>query len=363
MDIPRTIDDLTPGWLTWALKQKGTIRYTAVESFDSTAVPGGAVGATHRLDMRYSSSQSQGPDSLIIKLPSADEAWREFINRTGAYERETRFYAELVSSLNAQTPTVYHAEMDLYAGDHVLLLEDLQHLSAGDQLLGLGREEAGAAMRYLAALHSSWWNDRRLDSMPWLMRPGEATAYERMDANYANGLECGLERLSNWLPSGIEDIARRFARAVPSLFQDVGGSPLTLTHGDFKIGNLFFSDADKIVEVTAIDWQVVSAYRGASDVAYFMCWSLNTEERRRIETGLLEEYHAALLTGGVPYYPYGDFILDYRRGFFRNLLILIAGNGNMSDEVFESNSTPGLHVLCNRMQTLIDWDCGELIPD
>jgi thiamine kinase-like enzyme len=361
--IPRTVDDVTPEWLTEALRGSETIQGAAIRSFDATQLQGGAVGTVNRLNLKYTSSDLSVPDSVILKLPSADEAWREFINRTGAYERETRFYAELVSSLNAQTPIVYHAEMDLDAGAHVLLLEDLQHLSDGDQLLGLGEQETWAAIRYLAALHSSWWNDRRLDSMPWLMRPGEATAYGRMDANYAKGLESGLERLSNWLPSGIEDIARRFARAVPSLFQDVDGSPVTLTHGDFKIGNLFFSDADKIVEVTAIDWQVVGAYRGASDVAYFMCWSLNTEERRRNENRLLDEYHAALLTGGVTDYPYGDFILDYRRGFFRNLLILIAANDNMSDEIFESNSTPGLHILCNRMQTLIDWDCGELIPD
>jgi len=363
VDIPRTVEDVTPEWLTEALQQKGTIRDTAVESFDSTELPGGAVGTIHRLGMRYSSSQSQGPESVIIKLPSDDEAWRAFINRTGAYERETRFYAELGSSLNAQTTSVYHADMDLTAGDHVLLLEDLQHLSVGDQILGLGEQEAGAAIRYLSALHSSWWNDRRLDSMPWLKRPGEATTYERMARSYAKGLECALERLSDWLPSGIEDIARRFVQVVPSLFQAVGGSPLTLTHGDFKLGNLFFSYDDKTVEVTAIDWQEVGAYRGATDVAYFMCWSLNTEERRRIENRLLEEYHAALLTGGVPDYSYADFILDYRRGFFRNLLVLIAANGNMSDGVFESSLTPGLQALCSRMQTLIDWDCGELIPD
>jgi len=274
-----------------------------------------------------------------------------------------RFYAELESSFNAQTPTVYHAEMDLSAGNHVLLLEDLQHLSSGDQLPGLGEQEAGAAIRYLSTLHSSWWNDRRLDSMPWLMRPGEATAYERMAGNYAKGLECALERLSGWLPSGTEDIARRFDQAVPSMFRTVDSNPLTLTHGDFKIGNLFFSNDDKTVEVTAIDWQVVGAYRGATDVAYFMCSSLNTEERRRIENGLLEEYHAGLLTGGVPDYPYEDFILDYRRGFFRSLLVLIASIGNMSDAVFESIPLPGLQAMCNRMQALTDWDCGELIPD
>jgi hypothetical protein len=69
VDIPRTVDDVTPEWLTEALQQKGTIRDTAVESFDSTELPGGAVGTIHRLDMRYSSSQSQGPESVIIKLP------------------------------------------------------------------------------------------------------------------------------------------------------------------------------------------------------------------------------------------------------------------------------------------------------
>ena len=112
------------------------------------------------------------------------------------------------------------------------------------------------------------------------------------------------------------------------------------------------------MEVTAIDWQLISAQRGAVDVAYFMCWSLDTEDRRRIENGLLEEYHAALLTGGVRDYSYGEFIQDYRLGLFRNLLVLLGVVGNMSEEVFENEGG-----TATRLQTLIDWDCGELIPD
>ena len=364
MEIPRTVDDVTPEWLTEALQRSETIHGAAVSSFDATQLEGGVVGTVNRLNLRYTSSELIAPDSIILKLPAADEAWREGLNRLGLYERETRFYTELASSLNAQTPAVYHADMDLAAGDHVLLLEDLQHLRAGDQILGCGEQDARAAMRYLSALHSSWWNDQRLASLPWLARPGETATYELVAANYSDGLETALERLSNWLPAEIEDIARRFARAVPWFLQTQGSGPITLVHGDFRLGNLFFSDDDKIVEITALDWQLISAQRCAADVAYFICWSLDTEERRRIENGLLEEYHAALLTGGVRDYAYRDFIQDYRRGLFRNLLILFSVAGNLSEEALETDGrTARLQAMSGRMQTLIDWDCGELIPD
>ena len=339
-------------------------RGAVVSSFDATQLEGGINGAVNRLNLRYTSSGLTAPDSIIIKLPAADTARRERANQSGLYERETRFYTELVSSINGRTPIVYHAEMNLTAGDDVLLLEDLQHLRAGDQILGCGEQDARAAMRYLSALHSSWWNDVRLDSIPWLMRPGEAATYEPMATIYAQVVELALERLSNWLPADIEGIARRFVPAVPWFFQTVGSGPITLTHEDFRLANLFFSDDDKTVEVTALDLQFISAQRGAVDVAYFMFWSLNTEERRNIENGLLEEYHVALLTGGVRDYPYRDFIQDYRRGLFRNLLTLFDVVGNISDEALESGPIPAtLEAMSGRMQALIDWDCGELLPD
>jgi len=364
VDIPRTVDDVTPEWLTEVLRKDGAVDGTAVRSFGATQLEGGVAGTVYRLTLQYTSSEMTAPDSVILKLPAADKAWRELVNRGGFYERESRFYAELVHDVDVKTARVYHVDMDLPAGDHVLLLEDLQHLRDGDQILGCNEEDARAALRCLATLHSRWWNDRRLASTSWLMRPGEASFYDLSAASYAEGIEPGLERLSDWLPSGIEEIARRFVPAVPWFFQTAGSSPITLCHGDFRLGNLFFSDGDTGVEVTAIDWQIVSAQRGASEVAYFMCWSLDTEDRRRIEPGLLEEYHAGLLAGGVSDYPYADFIQDYRRGFLRNLFTILRVAGNMPEEAFETETMIAtLRAMSKRMQTLIDWDCGELIPD
>lgn len=70
------------------------------------------------------------------------------------------------------------------------------------------------------------------------------------------------------------------------------------------------------------------------------------------------------MAGGVRDYPYGDFILDYRRGFLRNLRTLVNVVGNMSGEALKTDrALATLQAMSRRMQTLVDWDCGELLPD
>jgi|GEM_PF-1682691 hypothetical protein len=41
MDFPRTIDEITPEWLTQVLRESGAIRDAGVESFESTQLQGG----------------------------------------------------------------------------------------------------------------------------------------------------------------------------------------------------------------------------------------------------------------------------------------------------------------------------------
>lgn len=284
----------------------------------------------------------------------------------GFYERETRFYAELGDNINVRTPIVYHTDMDLSAGDHVLLLEDLQYLLAGDQVLGCNEGEARAAMRYLSALHSSWWNDDRLDSIPWLLDTGMVEFYGQAAELYTKVYEPGLDRLSDWLPPGIEGMARQLMPTIPWFFKTVSSEPRTLCHRDFRLGNLFFSSGNSgdDVEVAAVDWEQVGPQRGAAEVAYFMCWSLDTEDRRRIKPGLLQEYHAGLLAGGVHDYSYENFMLDYRTGLLRNLFTLLIVVGNLPEDRYRDDITNSaiFKPMAIRMQTLIDWDCDELIP-
>ena len=51
-----------------------------------------------------------------------------------------------------------------------MLLDDLAPAEPGDQLAGLGPDDAAAAIGELAALHAAGWDRADLAALPWLNR-------------------------------------------------------------------------------------------------------------------------------------------------------------------------------------------------
>ena len=92
---------------------------------------------------------------------------------------------------------------------------------------------------------------------------------------------------------------------------ELGRLPQTLLHVDFRLDNLFFSDATADAEVTLFDWQATGIGPGASDVASFMSSSLPAEASSADERELLRLYHAELVQSGVDGYPFETFERDY----------------------------------------------------
>ncbi len=70
--IPQTAADITPQWLTAALRERGHLdERNEVASIATTDVGAGRgfVGQTLRLDLTYEREGASGPASLIAKMP------------------------------------------------------------------------------------------------------------------------------------------------------------------------------------------------------------------------------------------------------------------------------------------------------
>ena len=74
---------------------------------------------------------------------------------------------------------------------------------------------------------------------------------------------------------------------------------------------MFFAVGSGDAPVTALDWQVSGAARGAYDLAYFLGQSLSADTRRACEAKLLEIYRQRLAENGIDY-PASELQHDYR---------------------------------------------------
>ena len=364
MDFPRTVDEITPEWLTQVLRESGAIREAKVESFSAAGLDGGLVGDVNRLVLTYSSDSGAEPETVVAKLAIRNDGFREIINREGFYEREVTFYEVINSQAGLPTPAVYCAEHDKESGYFILLLEDLGRFRSIKQTDDCSIEDGRTAIHALAKMHSKWWGSDRLYEFDWLTDFTDTDEHDRWAVGFPDKLERFLEIADGYLPAGYESMARRFGGSYGSIRGHYGKSPVTLVHGDFRLGNLVFNgESDLANPIYAFDWQLVSRGKGAVDVAYFLGWSFATASRRRIENRLLTEYHDALVDGGVANYSFDEFSLDVRVGAFRFLKAAINVIGMLGQSLLETEEgTKLIRSTGSRLQTLIDWNCDEVIP-
>jgi thiamine kinase-like enzyme len=143
-----------------------------------------------------------------------------------------------------------------------------------------------------------------------------------------------------------------------SWFKNLGASPFTLTHGDFRPDNFAFHENGDVV---LFDWQ--TARRGANtrDLSYFISFALPTALRRAHEGELLDLYHRTLVDNGVSDYTMDQLQKDFRRSIGSALMVGVIA-GTLLD--FSSERAVQLQrVLCERVSAVVkDHDFAEWLP-
>src|SRR6185369_11638130 len=132
-------------WVTDALRASGVIESASVVAIEQTPVGTGQMCDSVRLGLTYD-GPTDGPATVIAKLPAADETSRATALSLRSYENEVRFYQQLAPDLPIRTPGVFHADIDVETASFILLLEDMAPASQGDQLAGCSPEVAKVAV-------------------------------------------------------------------------------------------------------------------------------------------------------------------------------------------------------------------------
>ena len=355
--IPRSIEEITPDWLTSALKKTGILKDNSVSSIEvETIGEQGYMGILARLYLDYETPGDMLPASIIAKMPTKEAknkiTGEIFLN----YERENRLYETLLDKLPVRTPKCYFADMDAGVSErtvnfayfvyekmpkgfinlfliifglftliskrrYILLIEDLKDLDYIDQRDGCSFEDAKQVIKYLGAMQAAFWENPAVNQY-WLKAHSEISRlmgllYEKglpvIERNFGDRLSAKEKEVFKWLQDHNQQID-----------DYILSRPKTLVHSDFRIDNVFF---DRIKNKTVlIDWQTCYRGLGIADLAYFCAGSgINPFTSDQVQE-LIEIYHQALIEGGVTNYSLEECQNDYKYGFFvalRYILIIL----------------------------------------
>jgi thiamine kinase-like enzyme len=312
LSIPETSADLTPQWLTAALRESGVLRGASVSSarVDAIGVGAGFIGDVARVTLAYDRHAGAAPATLIAKLPTRDPHRRNLGNLARFNEREIRFYRDVAATMPLRTPRCYFSAMDVAAQRYALLLEDLLPARVGDQVAGCSVADAELVVRSIAQLHAAWWESGQLDALTWM--PELTDVHPSAEAWWQSMWERCVERRGGALPDAVLRIGERFGRNAMWALSQLRGGPQTVVHGDFRLDNLFFGESPEGPTLAVADWQLATRGRAAFDLAFFLSGNLSPADRSAHELRLLGEWRHLLIEYGVRGYEFDQALRDYR---------------------------------------------------
>ena len=322
MTFPTTSAALTTEWLSTALG-------TRVTGFDIEPV-GVGVGLVCDLVRVHLRHDGDGPATIIAKFPSASEENRFVALVLQMYGRETRFYRELAQDTPLSSPRCHAVEHDVDADEFVLLLEDLAGARVVDQIAGIGRADAELAIDELARFHARWWNHPDLESVLHL---GDSPFPEAVAAAFAGAWGPIQEICSGLVTPDVKALGDRFVDLIPGLMARLSEPPWTLSHGDYRLDNMFFSD-DPDRPLVLVDWQLYDRSRGPRDLSYLLSQSMEPAQRAACERALVERYVDVLVANGVTGYGVEQAWADYRLATLFDFVypVIAGGSLNLANE-------------------------------
>lgn len=315
--VPSTPNQLTPEWLTVALRQAvATTAEVRHVTWERIGIDRGFTGWVGRGRLTYVDDCSDVPRSVIAKLPTAEtgdaSAYRRAQQRDPALlkafyrraAREIEVYRTTAQQIDLPSPTLYFGQADAQAQTVALLLEDLAAAEPGDALSGCSPKDAAAVLAAIAPVHARWWGREWAGLPPWGADP------EASQARYGRQVDVFLDRVGDRVPDIIRETAYALRGGYAGAVRRLADRPRALIHADLHLDNVLFDRGNAGRPVSVLDWQTASSGPAAIDVAGFLVGSLISTERAAAEPDLIRGYIHALTRHGVDEYTEDDLRTD-----------------------------------------------------
>jgi hypothetical protein len=356
--IPRTMEQLTPEWLTGALRDRGLLRDAKVTSArcEGIGVGAGFLGQLGRIRLDYDKREKGAPASLIAKMPTLDPGGREICRIFQFYEREILFYDDCTRGIEVRVPARYYSAMDKEADDYLILIEEITDAQMIDEVAGCTAAQAEQAIRGIAKFHAAWWDNPKLEALDW-MPYANSPVQQAAEPSYNQAWEPFLSAFGGLMTPAMRDIAANMCTHVVDLLNALAEPPRTIAHGDFRLDNVFFGANGA---VAAIDWQISFRGRGIFDVAYFLSSCVEPDVRKAHEMRLLKIWHDAI-SERASGYSWDDALTDYRRAVLFCNVYTVIGIGTL-DAANERGMALFQAWLRRRSTAIEELNAGELMP-
>ena len=178
--IASSPEQITPEWLTAALREFGYLPRGQVIAAQYEIIGTGKMGDNARYTLTYDGDYG-APATLIAKLPASDETARTMAGKLGAYYNEVMFYKHLAPRSDMSTPAIYANEVNAEGTEFVTLMEDLAPAQPGSQLVGESLEHTRLALQQAVKLAASFYADTEIGSLDFV------TASARDDGGVRGG--------------------------------------------------------------------------------------------------------------------------------------------------------------------------------
>jgi hypothetical protein len=279
----------------------------------------GILGRVYRVHMRGTGV----PDSVVVKLPTADERGVALCEDLDFYLCEVSFYEQVGLANPLRPARPYFTAFDPSTHEFILVLEDLGRLRVVDQIVGCSVGDAEVVVDAIAGHHAYWWDSERFASMSWLKSYNTPPYPAVVAANFEASWPVVLDRFGENLSPAI----RAFGKQFPTL----------------------------------TGWFGCEFTRPPCTFLYFLSQSLTTESRRACEDELITRYAERLRECAIDYNA-TQLDHDYRLTTAWCFVYPVIGLGRF--DVVNDRQDELLRVMLNGAADAIeDHDALALIPD
>ena len=357
--IPNSPTDISTCWMREALAaggvpNMGSLLDVAVENIGDGH---GLFCETVRCRLIWTDDLAGHPRTVIVKLSRPDSRASWYTRKAELYRRENDYYRFVAPYSPIRSPVLFYGNLASRDYRSVLVLEDIGNKTARLNRGGdVSPEEAKIAIRAAARLHGRYWD--QVASSLIARFPDFWKRHRRLvELTYLVHLPAALDGMGDLFSNEMRRLAQGYGPCIADHIDDMTTGPKTLTHGDFRLNNMFFDGGFAV-----IDWQHCSVRNGLFDVTQFLSNGVAPDIRRDIERELIEEYYGVVRGMGVEDLTLAKCWRDYRQIMLSALIGPVVTFGSMG--LYDDRIRDRLETSLRRTLVAIqDLQAEEFLPN
>lgn len=353
-------DDLTPRWLTFALREGGIIKKASVKEVTRSIIGDGKgfKSSVVRVGLTYDCDEPGAPSSLVAKIEPEDKEI-QFVNQSlNSFQREINFYKEIAPTAPIRLPVLYYAVEE--PPSNCLLMEDLSAYTPGDQIVGMHKEKVTTTLENMGKLQAKYWNNDLLDELSWMPTLEDLFNQNDRDDFIVRALSF-LEHFGFLIGVKGLSLAYKLKDNIDWIKNEMLSRDKTIVHFDLREDNLVFGESGTENEVIILDWQLAIRSMGALDVARLIGGSEIPSERTGHQEQILRHWYDTLIGEGVRDYSWDDALYDLKLGALAYLGVFIHSHKDFLSHDPRVREL-GKIVVGGIFSSAVEIDAGSVLP-